>query len=216
MDPRAASDHATLVRHIRQAATLPHRPGLHPEADDTRDIVEPPYTPAAVLVPFILGSSPGVLLTRRTSHLAKHAGQVSFPGGRIDADDASPEHAALREAHEEIGLDPALVTLAGRLPDYLTGTGYRITPVLGLLPTGANLADLNLTLSPHEVDCVFELKLADLLNPSTAQRRSREWRGRERFFWVVDHPEHYVWGATAAILVGLAARLRHLAAEEPA
>ncbi len=207
-------DIARIVRHIRAAPALPHSPGLHPEGDDTRDIVAPPYTPAAVLVPFILGRVPSVLLTQRTSHLAKHPGQVSFPGGRIDPTDASPEHAALREAQEEIGLDPALVEIAGRLPDYITGTGYRITPILGLLPQGAELGDLGLTLSPHEVEHAFELVLPALLDPATAERRSREWRGRARHFWVIAHPEQYIWGATAAILVGLAARLRAVAAEE--
>jgi 8-oxo-dGTP pyrophosphatase MutT (NUDIX family) len=90
--------------------------------------------PAAVLVPIVLGASPGILLTKRTAHLARHAGQVSFPGGRIDPTDPDPEAAALREAWEEIGLDPALVEVMGRLSNYVTGTGYRITPVVGLVP----------------------------------------------------------------------------------
>ena len=161
-----------------------------------------------MLVPFVLGPKPGILLTKRTSHLAKHAGQVSFPGGRIDPEDASAEHAALREAQEEIGLDPSLVQIAGRLPDYLTGTAYRITPILGLLPEGRGLDALGLTLSPDEVESVFELSLDVLLDPTAPRRMSREWRGRVRHYWEFPHPEFHIWGATAAILVGLAARLR--------
>ena len=163
---------------------------------------------AAVLVPFVLGPTPGVLLTRRTAHLRKHAGQVSFPGGRIDPDDASPEAAALREAEEEIGLHPSRVELAGRLDDYVTGTGYRITPVLGLLSPGVALDGLGLQASSDEVDAVFELPIAVLLDPNAPQRCSRMFRGRERHYWQWPHPEHHIWGATAAILVGLAQRLR--------
>jgi 8-oxo-dGTP pyrophosphatase MutT (NUDIX family) len=176
--------------------------------DDTRDLPQSPLVPAAVLVPFVLGPNPGVLLTRRTPHLTKHAGQVSFPGGRIDPDDASPEAAALREAHEEICLDPARVELAGRLDDYVTGTSYRITPVLGLLTPGVALDGLGLNAATHEVDAVFELPLAVLLDPQAPQQRSRFFRGRDRLYWEWPHPEYHIWGATAAILLGLAQRLR--------
>jgi len=172
-------------------------------SDDAIDLVDRPLTAAAVLVPILHGADPGVLLTLRASHLKDHAGQVSFPGGRTEPDDASPEAAALREAHEEIGLEPGHVELAGRLPDYVTGTAYRITPVLGLLPSG-------LALSPceDEVAAIFTLPLPVLLDPAAPQRRYAEWRGRRREFWVWPHPEHYIWGATAAILVHLAHRLR--------
>jgi 8-oxo-dGTP pyrophosphatase MutT (NUDIX family) len=163
---------------------------------------EPPIA-AAVLVPLVLGQCPSVLLTRRTETLARHAGQVSFPGGRIDPEDASPEAAALREAEEEIGLDPTRVELAGRLHDHLTGTGFRITPVLGLLPPG-----LALCAAPGEVDAIFHLPLATVLDPAAPQRRQAMWRGRMREFWVFPHDTHYIWGATAAILVQLAETLR--------
>lgn len=163
---------------------------------------------AAVLVPFVMGPAPGVLLTRRGAHLSSHAGQVSFPGGRIDPVDHSPEAAALREADEEVGLDPGHVEILGRLDDYVTGTGFRITPVLGLLPDGMSLAELNLRPSPDEVDEMFELPLAVLLDPAAPQLHSAIWRGVRREYWVWPHPQHHIWGATAAILVNLAARLR--------
>lgn len=164
--------------------------------------------PAAVLISLVLGAAPGVLLTKRTAHLKKHAGQVSFPGGRIDPDDASPEHAALREAEEEVGLARGRVELLGRLGDYVTGTGYRVTPVLGLLPDGAELGDLGLVPSPDEVESVFALPLSVLLDPAAPQRRRSHFRGAWREFWVWPHPDHYIWGATAAMLVHLAHRLR--------
>ena len=176
--------------------------------DDISDLDLGPFVPAAVLVPFVLGAAPGVLLTKRSANLAKHPGQVSFPGGRIDPGDVSAEAAALREAHEEIGLDPDRVELTGRLPDYVTGTGYRITPVLGLLSPGVALAALGLVNSPHEVELVFELPLAVLMDAAAPQRMQRHWRGRLRTYWEWPHPEHHIWGATAAILVALAERLR--------
>ncbi len=167
-----------------------------------------PLVPAAVLVPFVMGPAPGVLLTRRCATLSSHAGQVSFPGGRIDEGDPSPEAAALREAREEIALDPRHVEMVGRLEDYVTGTGYRITPVLGLLPQGMAREALSLLPSPQEVDEVFELPLSVLLDPRAPRQTTAVLRGTARTFWVWPHPRHYIWGATAAILVNLAARLR--------
>ena len=146
---------------------------------------------------------PGVLLTKRNAHLNKHGGQVSFPGGRIDATDADAEAAALREAEEEIALDPSRVEVLGRLADYVTGTGYRITPVLGLLPPG-----LPLRASPREVEAVFELPIGVLLDPDAPNRQRHHVRGLWREYWVWPHPDHYIWGATAAILVHLAQKLR--------
>lgn len=172
-------------------------------SDDALDLIDGPLRYAAVLVPLVHGHDPGVLLTLRTSTLRAHAGQVAFPGGRMEPMDASPEAAALREAHEEIGLDPAAVELTGRLPEYVTGSGYHITPVVGLLPAG-----LRFTPNPDEVEAIFTLPLATLLDPRAPEQHTREFRGRQRRFWVWPHETHYIWGATAGILVNLAARLR--------
>jgi len=159
-------------------------------------------TPAAVLVPIVNRAEDAagltILLTVRAPHLKMHSGQVSFPGGRIDPQDANPEAAALREAREEVGLDPGRVELLGRLPDYLTGTGYRITPVVGVLTPPFELRP-----DPAEVSEVFEVPLAMLLDPANHRRDSREWQGRTRRFFVIPHERHYIWGATAGMLVNL-------------
>ena len=172
-------------------------------SDDALDLIDGPLRRAAVLVPIVHGATPGVLLTVRSANLRAHAGQVAFPGGRIEPGDASPEAAALREANEEVALDPGVAELAGRLPEYVTGTGFHITPILALLPSG-----LRLVPAADEVAAIFTLPLATLLDPGAPERRSRLFRGRERQFWVWPHERHYIWGATAAILVHLAARLR--------
>jgi 8-oxo-dGTP pyrophosphatase MutT (NUDIX family) len=166
-------------------------------------ILDEPPVPAAVLVPIIMGDEPSLLLTRRTSHLKKHAGQVSFPGGRVDPDDKDAEFAALREAQEEIALDPATVEVVGRMDDYVTGTGYRITPVIGLLPPGQTYIP-----SPHEVESVFEFPFAVLLDPNAPRRQKQHVRGQWREYWVWPHPDHFIWGATAAIMHHLAGKLR--------
>lgn len=178
-------------------ARIGARSSADPDPDATSAV------PAAVLVPVILGTHPSVLLTKRTSHLKKHAGQISFPGGRIDPEDVSPEAAALREAWEEIGLPRKSVEVLGRLNDQVTGTGYRITPVLAVLPPA-----LRYEISPHEVEALFELPMSIVLDPAAPRRQRQEVGGNWREYWVWPHPEHFIWGATAAILVQLAQRLR--------
>ena len=192
---------ALRVRLAEIAAEPQDDSPLH--GDDVMATLAKAPVPAAVLVPVVMSEVPGILLTKRTSHLSAHAGQVSFPGGRIDPGDAGPEQAALREAWEEIGLDPACVQVLGRMAGYITGTGYRITPVLGLLPSG-----LTYRLSPHEVDAVFELPMSVVMDPNAPKRQRQHVGGVWREYWVWPHPDHYIWGATAAILVRLAEQLR--------
>jgi 8-oxo-dGTP pyrophosphatase MutT (NUDIX family) len=152
--------------------------------------------PAAVLVPIV--ARPGgltLLLTQRTQTLAKHGGQIAFPGGRIDDTDQGPVDAALREAHEEIGLAADLVETVGFLDGYRTGTGFHITPVVGLItPT------FDLTLAPDEVAAAFEVPLAFVMDPVNHEKHEREWRGRMRQYWAMPFGERYIWGATAGML----------------
>lgn len=197
-----------LRARLTALVAVPHS-GSVAYGDEVLQVLDVPPVPAAVLVPVVLGPEPGILLTKRNVHLSKHAGQVSFPGGRIDAGE-TPEQAALREAEEEVSLSPRDVELLGRLDDYVTGTGYRITPVLGLLPPG-----LVLRPAPAEVECVFEMPLEVLLDPQAPRRQRHESRGNLREYWVWPHPEHFIWGATAAILVHLAQKLRALAKPLP-
>ncbi len=158
---------------------------------------------AAVLFPIVLRESgTTVLLTQRTAHLRDHAGQISFPGGRAESGDLSPMHTALREAEEEIGLSSAHVEVIGTLPEYLTVTGYRITPVVALLTPPFLLHP-----DPSEVAEVFEVPLAFLMNPENHQRRSREVQGEVRSFYAMPYGRHFIWGATAGIIVSLARAL---------
>jgi 8-oxo-dGTP pyrophosphatase MutT (NUDIX family) len=193
---------------LKAAASLPDLPELRPTFDDAQVLGIGEFTESAVLIALLQGSEPGVLLTKRTSHLAKHAGQVSFPGGRSDPEDADATATALREAAEEIGLDAALVEIIGCLPQYHTGTGYRITPVVALLPEGRELDSLGLQLSEEEVEAVFDIKLAVVLDPAAPQLFHKPPPDEDRTFWQLPHDDHQVWGATAAMLVWLGARLR--------
>jgi 8-oxo-dGTP pyrophosphatase MutT (NUDIX family) len=161
-------------------------------------------TAAAVLVP-IVGHPSGltVIFTRRTAHLKAHSGQVSFPGGRAEPEDATPEFTALREAREEIGLALERVEVLARLPDYHTRTGFRVTPVVGLVtPPMALVPD------PREVEEVFEVPLAFLLDPANHRRETRELQGRTVGYYVMRYGTHTIWGATAGMLMNL---YRHLA-----
>ncbi|HVV94167.1 MAG TPA: CoA pyrophosphatase [Hyphomicrobiales bacterium] len=157
---------------------------------------------AAVLVPIVSRPEPTVLLTQRTAHLSSHAGQISFPGGKIEPDDASPLAAALREAEEEIGLDRAHVAPLGFLDAVVTGTGYRIVPVVGLVRP-----DHALMLNPGEVAEAFELPLVFAMTPENHLRHSRLFNGVERSFNAIPWQQRYIWGATARMLKNLYDRL---------
>ncbi|MDR2786759.1 MAG: CoA pyrophosphatase [Candidatus Accumulibacter sp.] len=183
--------------HLR-AALLRQPSGAGPivEAGAERDAP----VAAAVLFPIVLGErGTTVLLTRRTEHLRDHPGQISFPGGHVEASDPSPEYAALREAREEIGLASRHVEIAGFLPEYRTTTGYRITPVVGFLtPPFALRSD------PSEVEEIFEVPLSFLLDPANHQRHAREYQGKVRHFFAVPYERYFIWGVTAGIIVSLA------------
>jgi 8-oxo-dGTP pyrophosphatase MutT (NUDIX family) len=154
---------------------------------------------AAVLVPIVARKpAPTILLTLRAAHLKDHSGQVSFPGGRVPAGDASPEATALRESREEIGLDAGRVELLGRMPEYLTRTGFRVTPVVGVV-----MPPFELRPDASEVAEVFEVPLEFLLDARNHQRQSREWQGETRWFFAMPYGRHYIWGATAGMLVNL-------------
>ncbi|HZP91859.1 MAG TPA: CoA pyrophosphatase [Burkholderiales bacterium] len=169
------------------------------EDPDFPRYVHPPgreLVQAAVLVPVVnQHAGPTLLFTRRTSHLHDHAGQISFPGGRVDAADADRVATALREAQEETGLNPARVEIVGRLPDYDIQTGFRVTPVVGWVEPPVELHP-----DPFEVAEVFEAPLAFFLDPANHQRHSREVNGLTRYYFAMPYGERYIWGATAGML----------------
>jgi 8-oxo-dGTP pyrophosphatase MutT (NUDIX family) len=159
-------------------------------------------TPAAVLLPIVARVVPTVLFTRRTAHLSQHAGQVSFPGGRVDDSDLSPLETALRETQEETGITSDFVSVAGFMEGYETGTGFAILPVVGVLHEGFSLMP-----EPSEVAEIFEVPLAFLLDPRNCERKSGEWQGHTRHYYAFNYGGHDIWGATAAILVNFAQKL---------
>jgi len=156
---------------------------------------EQPIRPAAVLIPVVDHPQPTVLLTQRSAHLNDHAGQISFPGGKIDPTDASPLEAALREANEEVGLGREFVDPIGYLDLYGTAFGFRILPTVARVRPG-----FTLRVSAAEVDDAFEVPLAFLMNPANHQMHSKEFRGIERWYYAMPYEERYIWGATAGIL----------------
>jgi len=155
--------------------------------------------PASVLVPIVMREQPTILLTERTTHLSTHSGQIAFPGGKVDEEDADALATALREAREEIGLDPAFVQVLGVLPHYMTGSAFVITPVVALLEPG-----FVLTPNAHEVADVFEVPLEFLMNPAHHHRHAFEWQGVRREWFSMpyqdDRTQRFIWGATAGML----------------
>ncbi|QLH38482.1 MAG: CoA pyrophosphatase [Defluviicoccus sp.] len=158
-----------------------------------------PLKPAAVLVALIdRPDELTVLFTQRTSHLAHHAGQVSFPGGHIEPDDSGPAETALRETEEEVGLDRRHVQLVGHLDNYVTRTGFVVAPIVGIVSPPFVLRP-----DPHEVAEVFEVPLSFLLDRQNHHRCSAEFEGVTRYFWAMPYGRHYIWGATAGMLVNM-------------
>lgn len=193
-----------LAERLRVALAAEHAPVLL--SGDLRDVTaesDGVPTPAAVLVAVTDRPAPGVILTQRTDSLRRHAGQIAFPGGRIDPGDADATAAALREASEEIGLSPHAVELVGEADRYRTITGFEVQPVVGVIAP-----DLVFTLQPAEVAAVFEVPLDFVLDPANHVETSVEWQGRDRHYYEMAWQGHRIWGATAAMLVNLSRRLR--------
>ena len=161
-----------------------------------------PIRPAAVLIAVVEREQPMVLFTQRTAHLPDHAGQIAFPGGKIDAGDATPLAAALREAQEEIGLSARFIEPIGYLDLYLTTLGYRIVPTVARVRP-----DFSLALNRAEVEDVFEVPLAFLMEAENHQRHSREWKGMTRTYYAIPFGDRYIWGVTAGILRNLYERI---------
>jgi 8-oxo-dGTP pyrophosphatase MutT (NUDIX family) len=184
-----------LSRPAGPSSDFDLNPGIRPAAAK-------PLRPAAVLVPVWLRPEGAVLiLTKRSSHLKHHPGQIAFPGGKVDATDAGPQAAALRETHEEIGLDPTRAEIIGTLPVHETVTGFAITPFVGILR-----GPFTPIPEAGEVDEVFTVPLSHVLDPARFSVQGRRWMGERRRFYTVPYGPYYIWGATARILRGLAER----------
>ena len=186
---------ALALGHARSPELIAGDP-LDPEVGDGG------IMPAAVLVPVVDRPDPTVILTVRPETMRRHAGQVAFPGGRIDPGDDGPVAAALREAEEEIGLPRDTVEIIGLADTYRTVTGFEVTPVVGVVPPG-----LSLVPHPGEVADLFEAPLYYLLRPEHQQVRTAMWRGRERTYYEIEYEGRRIWGATAAMIVNLSRRL---------
>lgn len=190
----------SLAERLRKSLAQPEAQA--PIAGDMPQERAKATTAAAVLIAITDRTEPGILLTVRREHMRTHAGQIAFPGGRVDPGEA-PLAAALRESREELGIDPAFVQHVGCLTDYRTVTGYIVTPVVAVVPP-------DLALQPHEpeVDDWFEAPLAYILDPANQQIETAVFAGRERRYWQIEWNSRRIWGATAAMLVNLSRRLQ--------
>ncbi len=191
--PRASLQPVALRRRFASP------PLWEPELLAETKFVDRAPTHASVLLPIVMREQPTVLLTERTLHLSTHSGQIAFPGGKAEADDADASATALRETQEEIGLDPALVQVLGLLPQYATGSAFIITPVVGLVEPGFTLAP-----NAYEVADVFEVPLEFLMNPGHHRRHVFEWEGVRREWFSMPYQDRmtqrFIWGATAGML----------------
>lgn len=192
----------TLAQRLRRKLEAGHALDLPVQMEDIRVNRNDTLAPAAVLIAFTDRPEPGVILTQRASHLRNHAGQVAFPGGRIDTGDAGAVGAALREAEEEIALPPSQVEVIGESDRYRTFTGFDIVPVLGVIPP-------DLPLVPHEaeVEALFEVPLDFLLSPANRTRKEIEFQGSIRHYYELLWGDFRIWGVTAAIIANLSRRL---------
>jgi 8-oxo-dGTP pyrophosphatase MutT (NUDIX family) len=200
-------------RHLAKSELSQTVPDAAPGAPDTPsdfdlspelipEVAGAPLAPAAVLIPIVARAELTVLLTQRTEGLPHHAGQIAFPGGRMEPTDGNPIATALREAQEEIGLDPDFVEPLGYLDPYRTGTGFRIFPVVSLVREG-----FTLQLDKREVADAFEVPLAFLMDAGNHRTEVRAWRGAERRFYAMPFEQRYIWGATAGIMKNMHKRL---------
>ena len=193
----------TLIKRLTAALEAGHaRDMILLEGDGSAEHRPTATVPAAVLVPVTARAEPGVILTQRPDTMRKHPGQVAFPGGRMDSDDASLIAAALREAEEEIALPRDKVHIIGETDRYRTITGYEVTPIIGVVPP-----DLLLHPNDEEVAAIFEVPLAFLLDPANHQQNMLTFQGQERRYYEIFWEDRRIWGATAAMIVNLSRRL---------
>ncbi|GAA0488542.1 CoA pyrophosphatase [Parasphingorhabdus litoris] len=193
-----------LKTKLSQALRSGHANNLDHALSDERDFIKDlnSLRNAAVLIAITDRPDPGVILVQRPHHMRNHPGQVAFPGGKIDPEDRDAVHAALREAEEEVKLDPAAVDIIGPTDRYHSGSGYNIQPIIGVIPP-----DLPLVPSPEEVDDWFEAPLDFVLDPRNQNTHVGEWRGDRRQYYQINWQNRRIWGITAGILVNLSKRL---------